>query len=722
MSWLYKYFRLVLDSTYPALEMHGATLRLSGTGATLTLASGATADEFSTDGTLSGNSDTAIPTEKAVKTYVDTYATALKWKDVVVCATTADGTLATAYANGQTVDGVTLVTGDRILLKNQTDQKVNGIYTVNATGAPTRATDADTASELLGCIVPVLEGTTNADSAWVNSNDTITLGSSNITFILYGGMKSGNGLTLTADVMSIDVAITADLSTIQTFTNKTLTSPKINEDVVMSGTATQLNDAVATKHSQNTDTGTTGTTFTIDSDSTTGKLALQAAGGGNFTLTLQTPTIAGAVAITLPAVTGTLATLAGVEALTNKSLALEGGTLLGGTGTPIFSYGTIDTQVTTAQATDLCAFQMYIQSTANPGADTSLIAMYLKTENTTIDQPNRHMQCLLVNTKLNFNCFDAYAVQGHITVATQMETAANNAHITGISGKAVLTAQCDKGWVTGGLFIIDGAADVTGTGTMCHGVAIVAETGTIAVDSMLYINNDGTATNGINFVGNFTKGIDFSNGTWSQGTANFVVAYGTASAAVSVAATASIIPIQCNLSIASDAGDTAATSYFKVATGGALTGQIANMMLRTTISHDMFDAYGLQSHLTFGDTATVSTTDNNAHLTAISGKVTFDTSTVTKGWVTAGLFIIEGAGTCSQMCHGVSIVEEAGSTGAQSMLHLNTDVGTTPYFSFAGADGSGNSIYTHTAAGTQLGTIKILVNGDAKWIPFMQAE
>jgi len=320
MSWLYKYFRLTLGGTYPSLQLHGATLTLSGTGATLTLASGATANEFSTDGTLSGNSDTALPTEKAVKTYVDTYATALKWKDVVVCATTADGTLATAYANGQTVDGVTLVTGDRILLKNQTDQKVNGIYTVNATGAPTRATDADTAAELLGCIVPVLEGTTNADSAWVNSNDTITLGSSNITFILYGGMKAGNGLTLTADVMSIDVAITADLSTIQTFTNKTLTSPKINEDVVMTGTATELNDAVSKKHAQNTDTGTTGTTFTIDSDSTTGKFVLQAAGGGNFTLTLQTPTIAGAVAITLPALTGTLATLAGTEALTNKTL------------------------------------------------------------------------------------------------------------------------------------------------------------------------------------------------------------------------------------------------------------------------------------------------------------------------------------------------------------------------------------------------------------------
>jgi hypothetical protein len=153
-----------------------------------------------------------------------------------------------------------------------------------------------------------------------------------------------------------------------------------------------------------------------------------------------------------------------------------------------------------------------------------------------------------------------------------------------------------------------------------------------------------------------------------------------------------------------------------------MVGQIANVMVRTTVSHNVFDAYGIQNHLVFGASADVSTTNANAHLTALSAKVTFDTSTVTKGWVNAGLFIIEGAGTCSQMCHGVSIVEEAGSTGAQSMLHLNTDVGTTPYFSFAGADGTGKSIYTHTAAGTQHGTIKVLINGTAKWIPFMQAE
>ena len=71
MSWLYKYFRLVMGETYPILRLHDATLQLSGTGATLRLASGATVNEFSTDGTLAGDSDTAVPTEKAIKAYVD---------------------------------------------------------------------------------------------------------------------------------------------------------------------------------------------------------------------------------------------------------------------------------------------------------------------------------------------------------------------------------------------------------------------------------------------------------------------------------------------------------------------------------------------------------------------------------------------------------------------------------------------------------------------------
>jgi phage-related tail fiber protein len=107
------------------------------------------------------------------------------WKQSVRAATTANGTLASAYENGDTIDGVTLSTGDRILIKNQTTGSENGIYTVNASGAPTRATDADSNSEVTGGMtVLVEEGSTNADTGWTLTNDgAITLGSTALTFV-----------------------------------------------------------------------------------------------------------------------------------------------------------------------------------------------------------------------------------------------------------------------------------------------------------------------------------------------------------------------------------------------------------------------------------------------------------------------------------------------------------------------------------------------------------
>ncbi len=100
------------------------------------------------------------------------------WKTVVRVATTANGTLATAFENGDTVDGITIATGDRILLKNQTSGAENGIYTINASGAPTRATDSDTGSELVGAVVFVSVGTVNAKSIWTCTTPaTITIDS-----------------------------------------------------------------------------------------------------------------------------------------------------------------------------------------------------------------------------------------------------------------------------------------------------------------------------------------------------------------------------------------------------------------------------------------------------------------------------------------------------------------------------------------------------------------
>ena len=102
-------------------------------------------------------------------------------KGSVRVATTANGTLATAFANGQVVDTVTLATGNLILLKNQTATAENGVYTVNASGAPTRATWMDSAAEIDGVYVAVEDGS-QGGTLWITVSEVTTLGTDPITF------------------------------------------------------------------------------------------------------------------------------------------------------------------------------------------------------------------------------------------------------------------------------------------------------------------------------------------------------------------------------------------------------------------------------------------------------------------------------------------------------------------------------------------------------------
>ena len=136
---------------------------------------------------LTNLSTPSAGTDAANKNYVDTAISGLNslfdTKGSVKVATSTAGTLATSFTNGQTVDGIVLATNDRILIKNQASQAENGIYVVNASGVPTRATDMDVWTEVPGAFVAVEEGTTNVDTIWLcTSNQGGTLGSTAITF------------------------------------------------------------------------------------------------------------------------------------------------------------------------------------------------------------------------------------------------------------------------------------------------------------------------------------------------------------------------------------------------------------------------------------------------------------------------------------------------------------------------------------------------------------
>jgi hypothetical protein len=141
-------------------------------------------------------------TDAATKNYVDSVAQGLDVKASVVAATTANITLTAP----QTIDGISVIAGDRVLVKNQTTASANGIYVV-AAGAWTRSTDADSWAELVSAFVFVERGTINSDTGYVCTVDAGgTLNSTNVTFAQFSGAGTyvaGNGLALTGNSFSV---------------------------------------------------------------------------------------------------------------------------------------------------------------------------------------------------------------------------------------------------------------------------------------------------------------------------------------------------------------------------------------------------------------------------------------------------------------------------------------------------------------------------------------
>lgn len=156
--------------------------------------------------------DGVNPTDAVTLQQVQAFLRGLDWKDSVRAASTANVTLASALINGLSMDGVSLVTGDRVLLKDQTAPAENGIYVVVAAGAASRATDADSNAEVTPAMaVSVEEGTVAGDKAYnLTTNGPITLNTTGLTFSVLGGggttyTADGNGLELSGSQFALEL-------------------------------------------------------------------------------------------------------------------------------------------------------------------------------------------------------------------------------------------------------------------------------------------------------------------------------------------------------------------------------------------------------------------------------------------------------------------------------------------------------------------------------------
>jgi hypothetical protein len=237
---------------FTKITINAKGLATAGAQASLTDLSAPTASFGFGNQLLTNLADPVNDQDAATKFYVDSVAQGLDVKASVVAGTTANITLSGA----QTIDGVSIVAGNRVLVKAQTNAAENGIYVASNTSW-SRSADANTWDELVSAYTFVEQGSTYADTGWVCTvNAGGTLGTTPVTWSQFSGAgtyQAGTGLTLTGNTFSItNTAVTAAS---YGSASKTLTAT-----VNAQGQLTALADTnIAITASQVTDAGTMAT-------------------------------------------------------------------------------------------------------------------------------------------------------------------------------------------------------------------------------------------------------------------------------------------------------------------------------------------------------------------------------------------------------------------------------------------------------------------------------
>lgn len=187
--------------TYTKLTVNGKGLVTAASSAVLADLGSTTADFSMNSYKITNLADPVSAQDAATKAYVDSVAQGLDPKQSVRAGTTADITL----SGTQTIDGVSVVAGNRVLVKSQAAPEENGIWVV-AAGAWTRALDMDAWAEVPNAFTFIEEGTTLADTGWVcTSNSGGTLGTTAINFVQFssaGSYSAGDGISITGGVIA----------------------------------------------------------------------------------------------------------------------------------------------------------------------------------------------------------------------------------------------------------------------------------------------------------------------------------------------------------------------------------------------------------------------------------------------------------------------------------------------------------------------------------------
>lgn len=177
------------------------------------------------------------------KTYVDGLIAGVRRSSVFV-ATVVAGTLATSFENGDTVDTIVLSTGDRILIKNQAAQAENGIYEVQASGAPIRVIDMDAIDEVNGTLVLVGNGSQQGQ-LWYTVSNPVTMDVSPIVFTkIQTGVIDGSGA-------ANQITYWADSDTL-TGSGNFLYDPTVSPQMVLGDSAVTLLTTFTTKGTTDT--------------------------------------------------------------------------------------------------------------------------------------------------------------------------------------------------------------------------------------------------------------------------------------------------------------------------------------------------------------------------------------------------------------------------------------------------------------------------------------